>query len=129
MPTRHSAFLPIVSLFLCTTFLLASCTTQDNALGSEGKSDGGRDVKATDVRAVTCEQDGKTYQVGETVILSACTSCVCQADGTVGLCTGTCPPDAAIASDGPVTCTQNGKTYQVGETVILSACTSCVCQA
>jgi hypothetical protein len=62
------------------------------------------------------------------VVLSACTTCVCQADGTVGLCTGACPPDAAIVSDAVVTCTQNGQTYQAGEVIRISACASCVCQ-
>ncbi|MBN2577342.1 MAG: hypothetical protein JXP73_22455, partial [Deltaproteobacteria bacterium] len=62
------------------------------------------------------------------VILSACTSCVCQADGTVGLCTGTCPPDAAPPTDVPITCTVDGKIYQVGERVG-SGCVSCVCMS
>jgi hypothetical protein len=44
------------------------------------------------------------------------------------MCTGDCPPDAAVTSDALVTCTQNGNTYQVGEIIRYSSCASCVCQ-
>jgi hypothetical protein len=127
MLTRHSASHLIVKS-LCCTLLLAGCATQDNDLGRDSEADGGTDAKASDLRVVTCEQDGKTYQVGESVALSACATCVCQQDGTLGLCTGLCASDAATPADTVVTCTQNGNTYQVGETVVLSACATCVCQ-
>jgi hypothetical protein len=78
---------------------------------------------------VTCTQNGNTYQVEETVVVSACTTCVCQRDGTIGLCTGVCPPDAAPKNDATVTCTQNGTTYQPGEIIRYSSCSSCVCQS
>jgi hypothetical protein len=77
--------------------------------------------------AVTCSYNGTTYQAGDIIPTSACASCVCQADGTVGMCTGDCPPDAATDGDAAVTCTQDGKTYQVGERVG-SGCVSCACQ-
>jgi hypothetical protein len=98
---------------------LAGCPANNNDLGTE--ADGGV--------TVSCQQGGTTYQPGQTVVLSACTSCVCQANGQLGMCTGLCQPDAATNSDAKVTCQQNGTTYQVGETAVLSACTTCVCQA
>ncbi len=106
------------SLVLLLVAALAGCPSNDNNLGSD---DGGR--------TVTCEEGAKTYRPGETIVRSACTTCVCLADGTIGQCTGLCVPDAAAPADATVTCEQNGITYQVGETVVLSACTSCVCQA
>jgi hypothetical protein len=118
----------LVPSLLGSALVLAGCTTEDNNLGKEAEADGGRDARASDGPRATCEQDGRTYQVGETVVLGACTTCVCQQDGTIGLCTGLCPPDASTKADATVTCTQNGNTYQVGETVVLSACTTCVCQ-
>jgi hypothetical protein len=99
--------------------VLTGCPSNDNNLGTEADSSAG----------VTCQEGGKTYQAGESITRSACTSCVCLADGTVGRCTGLCGPDAAATSDAKMTCQRDGVTYQVGDKVVLSACGSCVCQA
>lgn len=129
MRTRHTALPLMVPCFFGAALLLAGCSPQDDALGEQGHADGGNDANVSDLGKVTCEEDGQTYQVGDNITLNACTTCVCQPDGTVGLCTGLCSPDAAAQVDAAVTCTHNGTTYQIGETVVLSACTSCICQA
>lgn len=47
---------------------------------------------------ITCSRAGTTYFPGEAVPLNdACGgSCICQADGTVGRCTGACLPDGGL---------------------------------
>jgi hypothetical protein len=107
------------STILLVAAALAGCPSNDNNLGTEADSGAG----------VTCQEGGKTYQPGQTVTRSACTSCMCLTDGTIGDCTGLCIRDAAPTPDTKVTCEKNGVTYQVGETVVLSACTTCLCQA
>src|SRR5512136_1106149 len=109
MSTRTTCLM--VSSWITLGLLLTGCQPQDDTLGSQG-----------------CEQAGKTYQVGEAVVLSACTSCVCQKDGVVGMCASLCGPDGGGTPDATVMCTQNGRKYQIGETIALGACTSCVCQ-
>jgi hypothetical protein len=54
---------------------------------------------------------------------------MCQQDGTIGMCTGDCPPDAATTTDAASTCTLDGKTYPVGARVSGSGCVSCACLA
>lgn len=108
MKMKKTTSLLIPASTFCFALLLAGCPANDNALGGEG-----------------CQKNGKTYQVGETIVVNACTSCVCQKDGTVGMCTGDCGTDGGTN----VTCSYDGKTYQIGERVALSACTTCLCQA
>ena len=62
---------------------LAGCRFHDNILG-DNAHDGGP-------TSGTCEVSGQTYPVGATVLLSPCTSCVCQADATLRPCENTCP--------------------------------------
>ncbi|MGD0838983.1 MAG: hypothetical protein ABSB49_20295 [Polyangia bacterium] len=96
------------------TVILSACTTcMCQADGTIGLCTGlcPPDASAkTDATPVTCQQNGTTYQVGQTVTLSACTTCVCQADGTIGLCTGACPPDGGIDGSGDLgtLCTSTG---------------------
>ncbi|HEX7507179.1 MAG TPA: hypothetical protein VF550_10435, partial [Polyangia bacterium] len=83
--------------------LLTGCPVNDNPLGTERRD------AADDAPTITCQQGGKTYKVGETIARSACASCVCQQDGTVGMCTGACEPDArpVTATDGNTGATLN----------------------
>jgi hypothetical protein len=108
--TTHTTFRAFPS-WITLGLLLAGCQAQDNTLGSQG-----------------CEQGGKSYQVGEAVVLSACTTCVCQKDGVVGMCTGLCGPDGGDTTDAKVMCAYDGRMYPVGATIATGACTSCVCQ-
>ena len=111
MKTRTTAARYLALAILGFVQLWAGCNTNTTGLNG-GKTDAG---KSSDVRATTCQQDGKTYAVGATVVLNVCTSCICLQDGTVGQCTGACAPDAGdkdLASNdtaGPGNaCTQAG---------------------
>jgi len=60
---------------------VAGCQVHDNTLGDNGTPPAG-----------TCERLGRSYPVGGLVSLDACTDCLCQADGTIGMCTDSCTP-------------------------------------
>jgi hypothetical protein len=69
--------------------------------------DGGPDAPGPDGPPPTdagfvCSRGGQTYLPGEAVPANdGCGgSCICQADGTIGHCTGACPPDAG--PDAPI---------------------------
>jgi hypothetical protein len=99
----------VFSSWIALGLLLSGCPTEDNTLGSQG-----------------CEQGGKTYQVGQTMVLSGCTTCVCQKDGVIGMCTGLCDPDGSVMPQ--VMCAYDNRMYPIGAPITTGACTRCVCQ-
>jgi len=122
-----SSLQAILCILFCAPFF-AGCPTSDHPLGAAGERDPGGSDSSVPSETITCEQDSQTYQIGDSVALSACMTCVCQPDGTIGLCTSACAPDASVQTEPVVTCSQGGATYQIGASVALSACTTCVCQ-
>ena len=52
-------------------------------------------AKPVDSGEVMCVANGVSYKPGEIITISACGTCACLADGTLGRCTGVCMPDAA----------------------------------
>jgi hypothetical protein len=58
------------------------------------------DVGPNPDTAITCSYGGKSYAIGDVAMVSACTSCICQSNGTLGLCTGVCMDGGASIPDG-----------------------------
>jgi hypothetical protein len=90
-------------------------------------------------RLVTCSHSGTSYAVGD-YYSEGCTSCVCQANGTWGMCTGACPDPhvktcvdsggtatsglccAGLSADFPNTCDIGPRSCSPENSKILSIC-------
>ena len=104
-PPFHS-----LSLVVLLGLSIVGCFTQSTSLGTGGKKDAGlqSDSGSTQIDTgkiiviapqpdggaeVMCVSGGVSYKPGDIITLSPCTTCLCLPDGTVGRCTGACPPD------------------------------------
>ncbi len=140
----------------------SSSSTTDAGSDAGLVPDGDMVDAGTDAGAGCVLGDGSFCAVGDTCMTGMCpdgtpTSCVCQADGTLGMCTGACPPadggttDAMVPSDGstpdaappsdggdadagPGCTVDGGASCAVGDTCTISLCPdgvtpiTCICQ-